>query len=170
MLEGQHQILVVLWAIFATAILLYLWISATFLFSRQLGVGDSFAQAARMFLWLLTFLDLATLSWWKRRFLTKRAILEGAKNYKLLQALQAHKGPLEERAAAVVSSYVTGKIIAFSLVEAVAIYGFAQAFSSRYFMGQYILSAAAGFLLLLEFPSRKFLRELIGSVEAESPA
>lgn len=167
MLEGQHQILIVLWAIFAVAILLYLWISATFLVSRQLGVGGFFAGAARTFFWLLTFADLATLVWWKRRFLTREALLGGARSYKLLQALQAHEGPLEERAAGVLSSYVTGKIVAFTLVEAVAIYGFAQALVSRYFVGQYILSAAAGFLLLLEFPSRKFLRELIGEVEKE---
>ncbi len=62
---------------------------------------------------------------------------------------------------------MTAKIVAFALIEAVAIYGFAQALASRYFMGQYILSAAAGFLLLLEFPSRRFLRELLEEVEKE---
>jgi hypothetical protein len=37
--------------------------------------------------------------------------------------------------------------------------------TSRYFLGQYILSAAAA-LLLLEFHSRNFLMELLHEVEA----
>jgi hypothetical protein len=165
-LEGQHNILVALWSVFAAAVFLYLWISENFLAARQLNVDGAFAAAARLFLWLLAFLDLATLTWWKKRFLTRAAILGGAKRYKLLQALQGHQTPAEERTAAIVSSYVTSKIVVFALVEAVAIYGFAMTLTSRFFVGQYILTAAAGVLLLLEFPSRHFLAELIGAAEA----
>src|SRR5262249_54997006 len=119
----------------------------------------------RLFLWFLTFVDIATLVWWKRRFLNEQAILAGVKRYKVLQALQDHKGAIEERAAGLVSSYVTGKIVAFALAEAVAIYGFALVLTSHYFVGQYILSIAGGLLLLLEFPSRRFLTDLIAAAE-----
>jgi hypothetical protein len=167
LLEMQHTVLVSLWAIFLAGILLYLWVAETFLADRQLAIGAGFAQATRLFLWFLTFVDIATLVWWKRRFLTPEAILSGAKRYKLLQALQEHKGAAEERAGGVISSYVTGKIVAFALAEAVAIYGFALVLTSRYFVGQYILSAASGLLLLLEFPSRRALSELIEAAETE---
>lgn len=166
-LETQHTVLVSLWAIFLAGILLYLWLAETFLADRQLAIGQGFVQAARIFLWVLTLLDIATLVWWKRRFLTSQALLSGAKHYKLLQALQEHKGAAEERAGALISSYVTGKIVAFALAEAVAIYGFALVLTSRYFLGQYILSAASGLLLLLEFPSRRFLDELVGAAESQ---
>jgi hypothetical protein len=165
MLQGQHTILVVLWSVFVVAIFLYLWIAHTFLAQRQLAPGSAFSQIARLLMWLLAFFDLATLMWWKRRFLTRAAILGGVKQYKLLQALQGHMGALEERAAAVVSSYVTSKIVAFALIEALAIYGFALVLVSRYFLGQYILSVAGGVLLLVEFPSRRFLEELLGAAE-----
>jgi hypothetical protein len=58
------------------------------------------------------------------------------------------------------------------MAEAVAIYGFAMVLTSRYFLGQYILSGAAAVLLLLEFPSRTFLMKLLQELEAEggSPA
>jgi len=167
-LESQHKILVVLWSVFLAGIFLYLWISKTFLAQWQLAASGAFAQAARLVLWLLTLFDLATLVWWKKRFLAEEAILGGAKQYKILQSLQEHKSPVEERAAAAVSSYVTGKIVAFALVEAVAVYGFAMVLTSRYFLGQYILSAAAGALLIVEFPSRRFLERLVQAIEPSS--
>jgi hypothetical protein len=166
-LEMQHKVLVSLWAIFAAAILLYLWIAETFLANRQLAIGPGFAETARMILWLLTFADIATLIWWRRRFLSTEAILSGVTRYKLLQALQEHKGAAEERAGGVVSSYVTGKIVAFALAEAVAIYGFAMVLTSRFLLGQYILSATSALLLLLEFPSRRTLDELVEGAEAQ---
>jgi hypothetical protein len=165
-LESQHKILVVLWGVFIGGISLYLWIAKVFLAERQLAMAGSFSQTARFVLWLLALFDVATLMWWKKRFLIPEAILGGAKQYKILQVLQGHKTPLEERAAQAVSSYVTSKIVVFAMVEAVAIYGFAMVLTSRYFLGQYILSAAAAVLLLLEFPSRTFLMELLHEVEA----
>ncbi len=164
-LESQHKVLVTLWAIFVTAIFLYLWIVAVVLPNRKLIAGPAASEAVKMVLWLLTFFDLGSLVWWKKRFLTKEAILGASKNFKLLQALQGHKSPLEEQAAGVVSSYVTGKIVAFAMAEAVAIYGFALALFGRYLWHQYLLSVASGLLLLLEFPSKPFFEELLKDVE-----
>ncbi len=166
-LEAQHNVLLALWVIFACGILIYIAIAQTFLADRQLAVSRAFAETAKTILWLLTLLDVATLVWRRRRFLTKPAILGGAKPYKVLQALQEHKGAAEERAARVVSAYATGKIVAFALAEAVAIYGFALVLTSHDFFGQYILSVASGLLLLLEFPSRRFLMELIDAAETD---
>ncbi len=166
-LEAQHTVLVALWVIFACGILIYIAVAQIFLADRQLAISYAFAQTAKMFIWFLTFVDIATLVWWKRRFLTREAILGGAKRYKVLQALQGHKGETEERAAALVSSYVTGKTVAFALAEAVAIYGFALVLTSHYFVGQYVLSAASGLLLLLEFPSREFLTDLVDAAETD---
>jgi|GEM_PF-461966 hypothetical protein len=164
-LEAQHNVLLALWVIFACGILIYIAVAQIFLADRQLAISYAFAQTAKMFIWFLTFVDIATLFWWKRRFLTNEAILGGAKRYKVLQALQGHKGESEERAAAFVSSYVTGKVVAFALAEAVAIYGFALVLTSHYFVGQYILSIGSGLLLLLEFPSRGFLTDLVDAAE-----
>jgi hypothetical protein len=166
-LEAQHTVLVALWVIFACGILIYIAIAQAFLADRQLAISYAFAQTAKMFIWSLTLVDIATLVWWKRRFLTREAILGGAKRYNVLQALQGHKGATEERAAALVSSYVTAKVVAFALAEAVAIYGFALVLTSHYFVGQYILSSASGLLLLLEFPSRAFLTDLVDAAETD---
>jgi hypothetical protein len=164
-LEAQHNVLVALWVIFVCGILIYIVVAQTFLADRQLAVSFAFAHTTRLFLWFLTFVDLVTLVWWKRRFLNKQALLGGVKRYKVLQALQEHKGESEERAAGLVSSYVTAKIVAFALAEAVAIYGFALVLTSHYFVGQYILSVASGLLLALEFPSRSFLTDLVAAAE-----
>ena len=167
-LESQHGVLVVLWVIFVVGIILYLWISEFLLAGRKLSAGPAFSEPARIVLWLLAFFDLGALAWWKKRFLTKGAILvAGLKKTKLLQALQGHESPLEEQAAGAISFYVTAKIVAFAMVEAIAIYGFALALIGHDLWGQYPLSLASGVLLLLEFPSRPFLEELLRDVEEE---
>lgn len=117
-----------------------------------------------MVLWLLAFIDLGTFVWWRNRFLTKEAILAGSKKYKTLQVLQAHTTPLEERAAQVVSSYVTSKIVAFAILEAMAVYGFVLALIGGYVRDQYLFSFASGALLLFEFPSKSRLEELLSDV------
>lgn len=167
-LESQHGVLLTLWAVFVGAIPVYLWIAETVLSGRQLAIAPLVAETVRLVVWLLAFFNLGTLFWWKRRFLTKEAILGGAKQYKVLQALQAHKGETEERAAALVSSYVTAKVVVFAMAEAMAVYGFAMVLVGQYFFGQYLLSAAAVALLALNFPSRAFLSELLSEAENES--
>ncbi len=164
-LDSQQKVLVVLWVVFIWAIFVYLWIANFILAKSGFSAGSSFSGSARIVLWLLAFLDLGYLVWWKKRFLTKEAILGGSKKFKLLQALQGHKSPLEEQAAGVISSYVTGKIVAFAIVEAVAVYGFVLALVGRYVWDQYLFSIASGVMLLFEFPSKPFLEELLRDVE-----
>ncbi len=164
-LESQHKVLVVLWMAFIIAILLYLWIAKLILANPKFPARYSFSETARMVLWLLAILDLGYLIWWKKRFLAKEAIFGGAKKFKLLQVLQEHKSPLEEQAAGVISSYITGKIVAFAIVEAIAVYGLILALIGGYAWDQYLFSIASGALLLFEFPSKPYLEELLRDVE-----
>ena len=164
-LEKQQQVLVSLWGFFFCGIFIYLWI-AEFLVAK-LGSSTAPSGILRMVLWILGFIDLGTLVWWKKRFLTKEAILGGSKSYKLLQALQGHRSPLEERAAAVVSSYVTSKTVAFAIVEAIAVYGLVLDIVGRYSLDQYLLSLVSGALLLVEFPFKPRLQDLVRAVEKE---
>jgi hypothetical protein len=80
--------------------------------------------------------------------------------------LEEHKGPAEERAASVVSIYITRKVVVFAIIEAIAVYGLVLAIIGRYLSDQYFLSALGLLLLTLEFPSEKGLAGLVERVEA----
>lgn len=166
-LENQQQVLVILWVFFLCGIFLYLWITEFVLSKSNFSAGSSVSQAARVFLWLLAFLDLGTLVWW-RRFLTKEAILGGAKKYKRLQALREHSSPHEEQAAGMISYYVTSKIVAFAIIEAIAIYGFVLAVVGRYIGEQYLFSLAAAALMIVEFPSKARFEKLLREIETDA--
>ncbi|MGH7834386.1 MAG: hypothetical protein ACREQK_12125 [Candidatus Binatia bacterium] len=165
-LEGQQQVLVVLWAVFVWAIFVYLGITHFILMKSDFAPGGSYSETLRVVLWALAFIDVATLVWWRKNYLTREAILGGAKQYKLLQSLQGHTNTVEERAAAIVSSYVTSKIVVFAIIEALAVYGFVLAVVGRFLPDQYLFSLASGVLLLLEFPSKARLQELLRESEA----
>jgi hypothetical protein len=82
-----------------------------------------------------------------------------------LRALEAYQGRDEERAAAVVSTYVTRKIVLFAIIEAIAVYGLILALVGRFLLDQYILSALALVLLIVEFPSAKSFSALLEKLE-----
>lgn len=164
-LESQQQILVLLWTFFVGAIFIYLWVTEFVLKKSGFSVGSSVAATARPVLWLLAFIDLGTFVWWRKCFLTEETILGASKKYKTLQVLREHRTPLEERAAQVISSYVTGKIVAFAILEAMAVYGFVLAVVGGYIKDQYLLSFASEALLLCEFPFKSRLEDLLGQVE-----
>ncbi|HZD42222.1 MAG TPA: hypothetical protein VE131_15975, partial [Terriglobales bacterium] len=85
---------------------------------------------------------------------------------KLFRALQEYKGSIEQRAASVVSTYVTRKVVLFAIIEALAVYGLVLAIVGRYFADQYVLSALSLVLLALEYPTQRFLEGLLREVEA----
>jgi hypothetical protein len=165
-LEGQQQVLVVLWAVFVWAIFVYLGITHFVLMKSGFAPGGSYSETLRVVLWVLAFIDVATLVWWKKNYLTNEAILGGAKQYKVLQSLQEHANAVEERAAGIVSSYVTSKVVVFAIIEALAVYGFVLAVVGRFLPDQYLFSLAGLVLLLLEFPSKARLQKLLRQVEA----
>ncbi len=97
--------------------------------------------------------------------MTEAAILRDSKTTKLFRALEQFTGVLEERAAYVVSTYVTRKVVIFAIIEAVAVYGFVLAFLGRFVFDQYLLSAVSLALLAIEFPSENSLGKLVQAVE-----
>lgn len=167
-LENQQQVLVLLWAVFFCGIFIYLWIAEFLLAKLGSSTGSPASELARIIVWVLGFVELGTLVWWKKRSLTKEAILGGSNKYKLLQALQGHTSRLEERAATVVSSYITSKVVAFAIIEAIAVFGLVANIVGRYTVDQYLLSFASGALLVVEFPFKPRLQELLSEVEKEN--
>jgi hypothetical protein len=83
--------------------------------------------------------------------------------------LEEFSGSVEERAAYVVSTYVTRKVVLFAIIEAIAVYGFVLAILGRFVSDLYVLSTLSVMLLVIEFPSEKSLTELLGAVE-QTPA
>jgi len=119
----------------------------------------------RIVLWALVVVDLGYYAYWKKRYVTPEAMFAESQKTKLFRALEEHKGALEERAAAVVSTYVTRKVVLFAIIEAIAVYGLVLALVGHYLPDQYLLSGLSLLLLAYEFPSEKSLKELVLRVE-----
>jgi hypothetical protein len=82
-----------------------------------------------------------------------------------LRALEEFNGAVEERAAYVVSTYVTRRVVLFAIIEAIAVYGFVVAIIGRFESDLYLLSTLSLILLVIEFPSEKSLAALVRSIE-----
>jgi hypothetical protein len=165
-LMDQRGAAVILWSCFMISIVIYIVIAQNVLANPRFSGGLSFAGNARVVLWLLVVVDLGYYVYWKRHYLTTQAILANPQKPKLLRALEEHKGQAEERAAAVVSIYITRKVVVFAIIEAMPVYGLVLAVVGRYLADQYFLSALGLLLLTLEFPSEKGLAGLVARVEA----
>ena len=164
-LLDQRGAAVILWSCFVISIPIYLVISRSVLTNPNLGTNRAIADPARIIFWFLALVDLGYYAYWKTRYLTANAILRDAKTTKLFRALEQFSGALEERAAYVVSTYVTRKVVIFAIIEAVAVYGFVLAFLGRFVSDQYLLSTLSLALLAVEFPSGKSLDALVQAVE-----
>ena len=163
-LMDQRGAAVILWSFFMISVVIYIVIARNVLADPKYAAGLWFAENARIVLWFLAVVDLGYYLWWKQRYLTRQSIL-GAKRTKIFRALEAHKGQIEERAATVVSTYVTRKIVLFAILEALAVYGLVLAIVGRFLSDQYLLSALSLVLLTLEFPAEKSLEALVREIE-----
>lgn len=163
----QQGVTVVLWSLFIVFIIMYIAIAQFVLQNPKFAGGFAFAPAARAALWTLVLVDLYYLWRWKTRYLTRGAIMDDSKRSKLLRALEGHKTPTEERAAIAVSTYVTKKIVAFAIVEAIAVYGLVLALIGPFLWDQYLFSAVSGALLMIEFPSKGALEELVKEFDGQ---
>src|ERR687892_165353 len=121
-LLDQRGAAVIIWSFFVIFIALYLFISRHLLANPDFGRGFSYAAAARSVFWLLTVVDIGYYVYWKRH-LAPEAVLREAKTSKRLRALKGYKGTDEERAAAVVSTYVPPKGVVFAIFKAIAGFG-----------------------------------------------
>jgi hypothetical protein len=164
-LLDQRGAAVILWSGFVISIPIYLVISRSVLTNPNVGTNPSIAEPARIIFWLLAIVDLGYYAYWKKRYLTPDAILRESKTSKLFRALEEFSGALEERAAYVVSTYVTRKVVIYAIIEALAVYGFVLAFLGRFVSDQYLLSTLSLVLLAIEFPSEKSLAALVQAVE-----
>ena len=166
LLMDQRGAAVILWSCFMIAIVIYIVIARSVLTNPKFSQGLSFAANARIALWALVIVDLVYYVYWKAKKLRPEAIAGESEKTKLLRALEDHQGPLEQHAAAVVSTYVTRKVVVFAILEAIAVYGLILAIVGGYLWDQYLLSALALLLLSLEFPSETSLGALLRPVEA----
>ena len=164
-LLDQRGAAVILWSCFVISIPIYVVISRSVLANPNVGTNPSIATPARVMFWLLTLVDLGYYVYWRRRNLPPDAIVRDAKATKLFRALEEFRGADEERAAHVVSTYVTRKVVIFAIVEAIAVYGLVLAIVGRFVQDQYWLSALSVALLVIEFPSEKSLDALIHEAE-----
>src|SRR5882672_3855207 len=151
-LLDQRGAAVILWSCFVISIPIYVVISRSVLANPNVGTNPSIATPARVMFWLLTLVDLGYYVYWRRRNLPPDAIVRDAKATKLFRALEEFRGADEERAAYVVSTYVTRKVEIFAIV-------------GRFVQDQYWLSALSVALLVIEFPSEKSLDALIHEAE-----
>src|SRR5262252_9063983 len=122
LLADQRGAAVILWSCFMISIAIYLVIAKSLLGNPKFAAGFSFAETARIILWILVLVDLGYFAWWKKRYLTPEAVLDETKQAKLLRSLEEYQGPLEQRAASAVSTYVTRRVVLFAIVEALAVY------------------------------------------------
>ena len=165
LLMDQRGAAVILWSFFMISIVVYIVIAQNVLANPKYAQGLSFAETARVVLWILVLVDLGYYIFWKRRYLTPQAILDKSQKTKLFRALQEYKGSTEERAASVVSTFVTRKVVIFAIIEAIAVYGFVLAIVGRYLFDQYLLSALSLALLVFEFPWERFLESLLQKID-----
>ena len=151
------------------SIVIYIVIAQNVLANPKYARGLAFAETARIVLWFLVLVDLGYYFFWKKRYLAPQAILHTSQKTKLFRALQESKGSIEKRAAAVVSTFVTRKVVIFAIIEAIAVYGLVLAIVGRYLLDQYLLSALSLVLLALEYPTERFLEKLVQKVEESPP-
>jgi hypothetical protein len=59
--------------------------------------------------------------------------------------------------------------VIFAIIEAIAVYGLVLAIVGRYLLDQYLLSALSLVLLVLEYPTERFLVGLVQEVEGSAP-
>ena len=163
-LLDQRGAAVIIWCFFVISIAVYVFISRHLLANPDFGRGFSYVIAGRAVLWFLASIDIGYYIYWKRR-LAPEAVLREAKRSKRLRALEGYKGAEEERAAAVVSTYVTRKVVLFAIIEAIAVYGLILALVGRFLADQYLLSALALILLIVEFPAEKSFSALLRELE-----
>jgi hypothetical protein len=166
-LLDQQGAAVILWSFFTISITLYIIIAQWVVDDGGWITSASIGRALRAVLWALVAVDLGYLFWWKKHNLSRQALFGKSNKIKILRALEQHEGQVERRAAAVISTYITRKVVVFAIIEAIAVYGLLLALIGHYLWDQYLLSALSLVLLILEFPGKRVIVGLVNEIEAE---
>lgn len=170
LLLDQRGAAVILWSCFVISIPVYIVVARQVLENPNIGANRAFADTARVFLWFLAAVDLGYYAFWRVRRMSSEAILQTSGSTKLLRSLENFVGRAEERAAYVVSTYITRKVVLYAIIEAVAVYGLVLAIVGRFVSDLYLLSTLSLILLVIEFPAERSLARLLGKIETSSPA
>lgn len=151
LLEKQHRTLVLIWAGFLGAPIVYLLLPQLASGSGAGPGGRTLFVASRVSLWMIVAMIVGVLWWWKQTRLTKEALLT---NYDPIRGTGMHR-------------YAVRKIVAFTLAEAIALYGLVLGLLGRHLWDQLGLSLIAGFFMIHLYPSRTFFDDLITTMEAQ---
>ena len=165
LLLDQRGAAVILWSAFFICVPIYIVIARSLATDPRIGARPGFADPARMVLWALVVIDLGYYIYWRKRNFSPAAMLRSARATKLLRALEEFRGVIEERAAYVVSTYITRKVVLFAIIEAIAVYGLVLALVGHFRADFYLLSGITLVLLAIEFPSAKSLDARVRAVE-----
>jgi len=164
-LERRHRTLIWIWIAFVVADIYYVWIVHRILTDPPAAVSP-FTDKIRTALWLLAAANVWVIyGVFKKRIFARHVLLSPPAMPKLPAALRDYASPTEEKAAAAVTLYFTSEILTFALAASIGIFGFVLAFLGRYTTDQYLLTLLSLGILAYEFPSKPFLRGLIGEVE-----
>ncbi|HEX7231026.1 MAG TPA: hypothetical protein VF452_11590 [Candidatus Binatia bacterium] len=166
-LLDQRGAAVILWSGFFISVPIYIFIARHLLTNPRFGANISVAEPARLVLWLLTIIDVGYYVYWRKRNFSADAIRRDARSTKLLRALEEFNGAVEERAAYVVSTYVTRKVVVFAIIEAIAVYGLVLALVGRFVYDFYLLCALTLLLLAVEFPFARSFTAMVAAAEHE---
>jgi len=167
-LLDQRGAAVILWSGFFISVPIYIFIARHLLTNPKLGANVSVAEPARLVLWLLAIVDLGYYGYWRKRNFSAAAMMRAARGTKLLRALEEFNGAVEQRAAYVISTYVTRKVVLFAIIEAIAVYGLVLALVGRFVQDFYLLCALTLILLAVEFPSARSITAMVDAAEHET--
>lgn len=164
-LQNQQKVLILVWTGLLVATAFYLWLPRLLLDQSQ-SLGDyPFARTIRQTLWLIVVIEVGFLFWWKKRFLSKQAIVRRAGESRWIpMVVRGHQTPAEERAARAISWYIGGRVTGFAIAESLAVYGVFLAIIGGYFWDQYVLTTLCLLFLIYFYPSKSFITELLKEV------
>jgi hypothetical protein len=165
-LERRHTKLVLIWLAFFLFDFYYVGVAHYLAANDPVVIAPGFASKLRTALWLFAAANIWTLyGFWKKRIFTREAFLAPPGTAKILPALRDHASPVEQKAAAAVSSYFFAEVGTFAFAVSIALLGFVLAFLGRFMTDQYLLTLLSLAILAYEFPAKSFLRALVGEIE-----
>jgi hypothetical protein len=136
-MERQKRVLKNAWYASASTLIIYLLLPHFILASHRLPVATNVSARLRMVLWVVAFIELVVLLWWKRFMLSPERLIAAANN----------------RPTVALAHYLGKSAAAFAMANSIAVYGLALALIGSYFLDQYVLTLMALILLADLYPS-----------------
>jgi hypothetical protein len=116
----------------------------------------------RAILWLVVSGEIVFLLWLKKILITREAIFQRAQKMKLLPSIVKGGHSIKEVAIeAAVSFYFFGSLLAFAVIESIALFGFLLAYLGAFYLDHYLLTFVSLLFLIVFYPSRSFFAHLV---------